>query len=360
VAGTASERDVLGALKKGRVEPVYLLLGDDEQGKTPIVEALSALVDEDLRGFNLQRFYANECEMADIVAAARTLPFLGGRRVVIVLRGEAVLKPKARGGGRAGGAEGDEADAATGDAAVEADRESVDLSALAEYLPSPSPDACLVIVASDIHRGTRVGRLLLAHAVVVEFWGLKGERDPKGRAVAAALHEASHFVERRAREANLAIEADAIDRLVDHAGSDIAALRGALERLLTYCAGRTRITAEDVRAVAGGATSHDDWAMVDAMEHGDVRGALRQLTLMLEGGASPYQVLGQIGFYVRSRMAYGSLQAVSGAVSDVFETDLALKTSRGDPQVLLERLIVKLCGGKTGRPAGEPRPFRRR
>lgn len=360
MAGAASERDVLGALQKGRVEPVYLLLGDDEQGKTPVVEALSALVAEDLRGFNLQRFHANEAEMADIVAATRTLPFLGGRRVVIVLRGEAVLKPKARGGGRSGGAEGDEADAATGDAAAEADRESVDLSALADYLPSPSPDACLVIVASDIHRGTRIGKLLLAHAVVVEFWGLKGERDLKGSGVAAALREASRFVERRAREANAAIEADAIERLVDHAGSDIAVLRGAIERVLTYCSGRTRITADDVRAVVGGATSHDDWAMVDALEHGDLGGALRQLALMLEGGASPYQVLGQIGYYVRSRLAYGSPQAVSGAVGDVFEADLALKTSRGDPQVLLERLIVKLCGGKSGRPAGEPRPFRRR
>jgi len=36
-----------------------------------------------------------------------------------------------------------------------------------------------------------------------------------------------------------------------------------------------------------------------------------------------------------------------GAVDALLRTDLALKTSGGDPRVLLERLIVELCG--TGR-----------
>jgi hypothetical protein len=34
------------------------------------------------------------------------------------------------------------------------------------------------------------------------------------------------------------------------------------------------------------------------------------------------------------------------AVQGVFRTDLALKRSAGDPRVLLERLVVELCGGK--------------
>ena len=39
-----------------------------------------------------------------------------------------------------------------------------------------------------------------------------------------------------------------------------------------------------------------------------------------------------------------------GAIEAVFRTDLTLKRSGGDPRVLLERLVVELCGGGSGRP----------
>jgi DNA polymerase III delta subunit len=33
-----------------------------------------------------------------------------------------------------------------------------------------------------------------------------------------------------------------------------------------------------------------------------------------------------------------------GAIDAVFRTDLALKSSGGDPRILLERLVLELCG----------------
>jgi DNA polymerase-3 subunit delta len=340
--GVVSQRDALAALARRAAEPVYLLVGDDEQGKAPLVEAISALVEEDLRGFNLQRFYANEVGFADIVAAARTLPFLGGRRVVLVLRGEAALKPKGRGAGRGSD---DEAAGAAETAGAEPESEAEDMAALEAYLQSPSPDTCLAIVAADVHRGTRIVKTLLQRATTVEFWGFKAEREARsGAARAGAMREASRYVAERAREARMRIDADAIERLVDHGGSDISVLRADVERVLTYCAGRDTITEDDVRAVVGGETVHDDWAILRAIESGDTARALRLLALMLDAGATPYQVLGQIAYHVRSSMPAAMPRAVGDAVDEVFETDFALKTSRGDPQVLLERLIVKLCG----------------
>jgi DNA polymerase III delta subunit len=55
-------------------------------------------------------------------------------------------------------------------------------------------------------------------------------------------------------------------------------------------------------------------------------------------------VLGQLGWFVRTKMPRFAPARVAGAVHAVFETDLALKTSRGEPRVLLERLVVNLCG----------------
>jgi DNA polymerase III delta subunit len=62
--------------------------------------------------------------------------------------------------------------------------------------------------------------------------------------------------------------------------------------------------------------------------------------MKLEAGEVPVMILGQIGHFVRAKMAP---QKVKTALDAVYRTDLALKTSRGDARVLLERLVVELC-----------------
>jgi len=67
---------------------------------------------------------------------------------------------------------------------------------------------------------------------------------------------------------------------------------------------------------------------------------------MLDSGAAPEQVLGQLGWLVRAKFPHVAPQSLSGAVDSVFRTDQDLKRSGGDPRVLLERLVVELCAGK--------------
>jgi DNA polymerase-3 subunit delta len=257
---------------------------------------------------------------------------------VIYLRAETALKPK-KARGPDTGSEDDAAQAG-------GDEEKVpgSLASLEDYLQKPSPDTCLVIVAADINRGTRIGKLLMAQAVVVEFWGFRGGPGTRGEGLLEALDAAERYVAARVREQGLTIDEDAVERLLAHAGADVTVLRSDLERLLTFCDGRSRIELDDVKAVVGGAVSLDDWAVVNAVERRDAARALRELDLMLDGGASPYAVLGQLGWFVRTKMPRFAPGRVAGAVRDVFETDLALKTSRGEPRVLLERLVVNLCG----------------
>jgi DNA polymerase III delta subunit len=47
-------------------------------------------------------------------------------------------------------------------------------------------------------------------------------------------------------------------------------------------------------------------------------------------------------------------ERIPAAVDALFRTDFALKTSAGDPRVLLERLVVELCGAV--KPAAGMRP----
>ena len=54
-------------------------------------------------------------------------------------------------------------------------------------------------------------------------------------------------------------------------------------------------------------------------------------------------ILGQLGWFVREKLVAADARRVPAAVDALFRTDLDLKSSGGDPRVLLERLVVDLC-----------------
>ena len=78
---------------------MYLILGEDEVEKSGLASEFADLVDEGLRAFNVERIHAGDMTTGDrladgvagIVAAARTLPMMVPRRVVIVLQAEALI-----------------------------------------------------------------------------------------------------------------------------------------------------------------------------------------------------------------------------------------------------------------------------
>ena len=132
-------------------------------------------------------------------------------------------------------------------------------------------------------------------------------------------------------------------------GTDVKKLRGDVDRLLLYAWGQKTITLDDARQIAGPAALQDDWAMTNAIEAGRPGEALRQLALLLDAGAAPEKILGQLGWLVRSKFPAISASSLTTAVDALFRTDLDLKRSLGDPRILLERLVVELCAGKRAR-----------
>ena len=326
------------ALARRAPAPVYLLLGDDEAELSHLAADISAIVEDELRAFNVERMYAGEKGVTPvtIVEAARLLPMMSDRRVVVVLRGERLLKPKRR--GRA--AEDEDAD--------EADEAPSGTDVLTEYVQKPEPSTTLVIVASDVDRTRKLWKAgLQKHATIVECWGLKTEKNPRFIDFRAAGRMAEQLVRRAVAETGQQIDAPAARLLAERAGIDIVRLRGDIERLLLYAAGKPKITLADAQEVVSSETAQDDWAVTNAIQQGNAREALRQLALALEAGAVPYMILGQLAWFVREKLA--DPRRIPAAIDALFRTDLDLKTSGGDPRVLLERLVVELCG-KAGPP----------
>ena len=111
-------------------------------------------------------------------------------------------------------------------------------------------------------------------------------------------------------------------------------------------AGKPRITFEDAAQVVSAESAQDDWAVTNAIGRGDRAEALRHLALSLDNGAVPYMVLGQLAWFVREKLPQVDVRRVPAAIEALFRTDLDLKSSGGDPRVLLERLVVELCSGQ--------------
>jgi len=324
-------------IKSGSLAPIYLLVGEDIKLIDRMVEAIEATIDQADRPFAVERLYAGpadeDASPLDIAAAARVYPMLGDRRIVFVLRAERLLKPK-----RASKAaeEAESADAAGDEAAT-------DFAPLEEYLASPSPSTTLVFVAADVDRTRRFTKRLMERAQVVPFAGIDGgspnaRRD--GRADALALVKAE--IARHGRT----MDAQASELLVTRSGADITKLRNDLERLLLYTEGHARISAADVDEVVSAETHvTDDWALVNAIGEGNAARALEQVVARLDRGDSPHAVIGQLRWYVSTRLAERVPGRVAPALEALLRTDLALKSS-GDPRVLLERLVAELSLAK--------------
>jgi DNA polymerase-3 subunit delta len=290
----------------GETGPLYLLVGADEQEKSALAQEFAGMVEEGLEAFNVDRLYGAETSVDTLIGSAQTLPMMSPRRVIVVLEAEKLLVPKRE------------------SKAAEADQ-----ARLEEFLKDPPSHASIVFVCGPLDQRRKVVKLLMKDAQVVDCGTIADEAD------------AERWVKARAGRDKVPLDAGAVRALVQRAGPDLVRLRSGLERVSLYTLGQSSITAGDVeQAVPAAPDAQADFGVAKAIWRNDARSALRELALAMDAGAVPVMMMGQL------RAAAEKLPAtkIRTAMDAVFRTDLALKSSGGDPRVLLERLVVELCG----------------
>jgi DNA polymerase-3 subunit delta len=282
-----------------------MLIGTDPVERGAVAAEFAEMIEEDLRPFNVERVYGADTRVDDLADAARTLPMMAPRRIVIVAEAEKLLVPKRE--------------------SAAADAEQEKLEAFIENAPS---HATVVFVCGPLDMRRRAVKLLVKQALVVDCGTIENEAD------------AERWVKARAQREGVALEPAAIRALVDRAGLDLTRLRSGLERVALYAMGQPVITANDVKQVVShGPEVGEDFGIANAIKRNDVRTALKELAIALDGGAQPFFVLGQL----RSAAERLPAPRLPHAIESVFQTDIALKSSGGDPRILLERLVVELC-----------------
>jgi DNA polymerase-3 subunit delta len=255
------------SIAAGKLQPVYLLFGDEPAAIRAVVQALRrAVVPPDdataqaMAAFNHERFDGADLRSAaPVIASCQQVPMLSKRRLVELANPDDI----ARGAGEEG----------TTTAAA--------MDALVGYLKSPSPTTVLVISGSGID-----GRSKLVTACKKDGWAHKFEalkRDDE--AVAYVVAEA------RARGRGIAREAAAT--LVEAVGTGRSELLGALEQALLH-AGDGPVTLADVEVMVAHTREGNIFHLTDAVGRGDANAALGVLARMFSAGEKDTGVAMQV------------------------------------------------------------------
>src|SRR5579862_6080336 len=196
---TSTPSAVRQQIASGNADPIYLLVGEDDVEKGALAAEFGDLVDEGLRAFNVERIHAGDLTTGDrladgvgeIVAAARTLPMMSPRRVVVVTQAETLIMPKR------------ESEAAT--------RAMAELEKLLER---PERETTLVFVAAAVDKRSRMYKAMQKHATIVECGAIEDQAD------------AERWIRTRIAAAGVEIDPAAARLLGQRSGLDVKRLRG--------------------------------------------------------------------------------------------------------------------------------------
>jgi len=289
-------------------------------------------------GFNHDVFELRETGIGPVLATARTVPMMARRRLVI---GKGVDEVKA-------------------DA----------LEPLAAYVEDPNPSTCLVLVGDKIDVRFRAFVALRKAGYLHVFQPLRDN----------AL---SGWLRAEARARKIELSGDAAGALADLAGPELGRLSQALDQLALYTGGKP-IALEAVEELVAETRQRNVFELTKTIGAGDVPRALGLLANMLRNrepalriqymlarqmrqiwrakellaaGAPRGEIASAVGIspyflddvlVPAKRMSRATL---ARAFERLYQSDLALKSSRVDEELLISRLVQALTEDAGAKPA---------
>lgn len=338
-----TRKDLEQSLKKGQIEPVYLLYGPETYLRDQAADTIAnaALEGTLLREFNDSNFDLTTDKISSATAAAEQLPLMSGRRVVRV-RSFNWLEGRRK---------------------VQEDDDEIDPSVqvLLNYLARPVATSVLILITDDIDKRKKYAKALLAGAAY-EFSALTTKELPA-------------LIKAHLKTLNAEIEPEAGRRLLEVVSSDLLTLTNELNKLAAAALPSGKITLGLVDQLISRSREHMNWDLTDGIVSRNGRVAMKVLREILDDGVEPVLLTGVIAGTFR-RLALAKELFDSGAqqreifsavrvpqfkqteylsmlrradaaklrqaLQRIAETDLAIKTSKATPRMQVEMLVCEL------------------
>lgn len=315
-------------IKSGQLKQVYILYGEEAYLRNQYKEKLKNALLGEGDSMNFHYFEGKDVRSGEVIDLAETMPFLAERRV-IMLENSGLFSH--------GGEE------------------------LAAYLEAPSETAYFVFVEPTVDKRSKLYKAATAKGRAIEF-GAQDEAVLKRWILGFLKKENKNITERD------------LDLFLDKTGSDMANIRGELEKLLCYCLNRDVITAQDIEEVCTKQVSSQIFDMINAVAEKKQKTAMalyydlltlkeppmrimiliaRQFNLLLQvkelrnKGLDANAIgarVGLAGFIAKKYVTQASKfkeDDLRRALADCVASEEAIKTGRMNDVMSVELLIVK-------------------
>ena len=344
MAGPARGGDPLGDLRHGEPQTLYFIHGKERFLVDRAVDLLRAKVlDPRTRDFNYDVLTGKEATAARVVQAARTLPMMAKRRLVLIR---------------------------------DADEMKADeLAGLISYVERPCAETCLVMVGEKADQRLKFFTAFKKHGVILKLDPLYENKLPG-------------FVRDEGKARGIRFEAGAAELVCDEIGAELGQLADAVERLAVYLGERTAVTVEDVQACVATTRQRSVFELAKAVGEGSRPRALEILASMMSARESGVRIVAMLARHVRQLWLAQGLMAkrmdkfeIAGALGmppffvdetmaqarrfdraafermhdALYRADKDLKSSRLEDDRILERLILELTPATAQRASRQPR-----
>jgi len=327
-----SLKELQNILQAGTVPGLILLYGQEsffvEKGMLAVRDAV---VTPENRDFNLTQFYGKDFVPNDVVEQARTFPVFAERRLVMIKN---IHESRAE-----------------------------QLETLLDYVEDPVPETVLLLTAEKIDARRKIFQLFKKNGVSIEFKKIYENQLPS-------------FVRDLAKSSNLTLTAGALKLFCKRVGTNLAEVQGEMEKLIGYLGERDLADEADVAAIVSDTRIESIFDLTDAMGRGDRSTALTLLDRLLAEGQAPLMILAMMTRHFRQMWKISELLSQKVPQSELprrvgaspyflkglmqqatrfdhrqyrqvfnrlLETDLALKSSGGEPSMQLEQLLLEIA-----------------
>lgn len=312
---------------------IYVIAGKE----TPLVNAecdrlLDKLIVPTERATGLLNVDADKITAAEVMDELRTLPFLTGRRIV-------VLK--------------------NADKFISANRELLET-----YFDNPSPTGILIMTFTSFNARTNLAKKLGKVGRLISV------SQPSAAQLPARLRQ--YALEAHAKT----LQSQASELLIELVGEDLSRLYSEIDKLAVFVADKKSITAEQVNALVGHNRLYNAFDVIDSVIAHDTAGAVDQLRrLFSQDRTAQYTFIGALAYHLRrmftakvmlqkgksewdvgkslriwhrmdaffEQLRKASLVEIGLLIQRLARADYEIKTGRATPRTAIEQLIMTMA-----------------
>ncbi|NVN90539.1 MAG: DNA polymerase III subunit delta [Desulfuromonadales bacterium] len=261
------------AIRNGKLPSLCYLYGEEPfliERATRLL--LDKAVDPSLKDFNFNVYFGNESKGIDIVDTAQTLPMFADQRAVLVKRAE-LLKADA-------------------------------LEVLFDYIRKPAGTTCLIFNGLKIDQRKKFFLELKKQGALVEYKRLYDNK-------------LSGFIISEALVHGKPMEPAAADLLSFLIGNNLLELSSQIEKLALYAGTRSKITLDDVRAVASSSKAFTVFELARFLGVKDLPNALKSLDTLFRNGEEVPMMLGALARHFRQLWRVREMVERKASPSDI-------------------------------------------